>query len=205
MSTALNILGLTQEQAAKTEVASISEGFKPLPSGIYNGNIVQIGTFKTDSGATQFKIVVKVKDGRELTKYGNYLKKDGSINEYGQRDVMGALNATKIDLSTIQAQTIKTKCYGKEKDFNNFIGLEKAPVSVFVREVFEEGSQYEEQNEIEGIFDEDCKNSNGEDQSEKFTQKIEKKPVLRRKAKAQSGGSAKTAAAKGAGSVVSRL
>ncbi len=211
MASALETLGLTQEQVAKVEVASIREGFETLPSGIYEGNIVTVGTFTTDSGAIQFKIVVRIKDEkardgyRELTKYGNFRKKDGSVNEFGQRDIIGALEATKMDLAEIKTQTIKEKCYATERDFNNFIGVNKAPVTIFVRQVLEEGAQYEDQNEIEGIFDIEGKNSKGEDQTEAFMKKIEKTPVLKRKAKNNNTATATNKPATGASKVVSRL
>jgi len=186
MENLLKVVGISEIEANKIEVSTAKEDFKVLKSGIYTGNVNGY-IFKTDSGAKMLKIKATLHEpeGKVLEKYVNIVKKDGKPNEWGIKDLKELVSATGQKLEDIVVKPAIEKCYGKEIEVQETQGISSIPVTLFIREIFEEGGEYEQQNEIENIFDKDGKNEKGEDQKEVFLAKIEKKPVLKRKAKAR--------------------
>jgi hypothetical protein len=180
MSNVLETLGLSTEEVNNTGTAEVQEAYKPLPSGIYTAKLVSVGSFVSKEGAVMLKVETEV-DDREVTEYVNIKKKDGKSNEIGVRFLKMLADAAKLKLEEIETQNIKEKCYGKEVDYTKFVTFTGKEVNLFIRETFEEGAKYEQGNEIEFIADTENKNGAGEDQSETFLEKIEKKPILQKR------------------------
>ena len=188
MSNLLETLNISKEQVEKVEVASIREGKELLDSGIYKGTI-ELFIFTTSGEVKMIKTkstIITEENENVIESYTNIIKRDGKPNEFGLKDLKGYLFAVGLNIEDVETTLVEEKCYGSKKECNQVNIPENIPVSIFVRKVFEEGSDYPDYNEIEGIFDIDGKNANGEDQIETFMTKIEKMPVLKRKAKAKS-------------------
>ena len=186
MEDLLNVIGINEQEANEIEVAEAKEDFKPLKSGIYTGNVNGY-IFKTDSGAKMLKIKATLHepDVRVLEEYVNVVKKDGQPNKWGIKTLRELVASAGQNMSNLKTKTVKEKCYGKEVDAQEIQNISSVPVTLFIREIFEEGGEYERQNEIENIFNKDGKNEKGEDQKEKFLKKIKDKPILKRKAKSR--------------------
>jgi len=192
MSKLLDVLNISKEEISNVEVAEIREGKEILDSGIYKGTI-ELYLFKTketsDVKMLKTKATIIIDESEHILEtYTNIIKKDGKSNEYGLRDLVGYLAAVGVDINEIETTLVEEKCYGSKKECNQ-INLPKKQVTVFVRKVFEEGADYPDYNEIEGIFDENGNNAKGEDQIETFNAKIEKMPVLKKKAKTKESSS----------------
>lgn len=186
MEDLLKVVGINEQQANEIEVSTAKEDFKVLKSGVYTGNVNGY-IFKTDSGAKMLKIKATLHEpeGRKLEKYVNIVKKDGNPNDFGMKDLKELVSAAGQRLADLKVKTVREKCYGKDIDTQEIQNISSVPVTLFIREIFEEGGEYEQQNEIENVFDKDGKNEKGEDQKETFFAKLDKKPILKRKAKAR--------------------
>jgi len=185
MSDFLNELGLDTQAFNEAEAQEVGSGFKVLESGVYVANINLLCTFMTKNGAKMMmaKIIIPSEDDREITVYQNITKKNGEPNTIGTATFKHILDATGLDLSTLSTADEKLKTYGYESDCKVVKGIAKANIKVCVRQVFEEGAEYEDYNEIEAYLLSDGTNSKGENIEDAFKEKIAKTPVLKRKAK----------------------
>ena len=204
---ALEELGLDSEVIESTEAQEVRGAFEPLVSGVYKAKVKELATFVTPKNATQLKVIVipDSEPDREITIYQNIKKKDGSANEIGQATFRHIIDAMGVSASDLAVKTEKIKGYGKDVEAKVVQGISKKPITAFVRSVFEEGAKFETYNEIEAYGRADGTNSKGEDLVTAFKEKIEKTPVLKRTAKAQSGGGEATQATSADGTNVADL
>jgi len=192
----LEALGLDADVLNAAEAQDVRPAFKALPSGVYDAKIKELATFTSSKGAGMLKIVVEIPSEKDsdLTLYQNIKKKDGSANEIGQGTFKHILDACNKSTSDIAVKVEQIKAYAKNVDGNVVKGLDNSPIKVCVRQIFEEGANYEEYNEVEAYLRADGTNVKGENLVDKYLEKIEKTPILKRTAKAGSGGSSSTAA-----------
>jgi hypothetical protein len=188
MSTALEILGLTEETVKSIEVAEIKEGKQILPAGIYNGTIKVLCVFNGSKEPIKMaKIVYELKtaDGEsvEITDYINVVKRDGASNDIGARAINMAVQATGLELTDVEIKETEEKCYSSNQKVQMFSNVLNKPVTIFVRKVHEEGAMFPDYNEVTFVGNPAGENSKGEDQKEAFLDKVEKMPVIERKAK----------------------
>jgi hypothetical protein len=188
MSTALELLGLTPETAENIEIAKVKEGKKVLPAGIYNGTIKVLGVFDGSTEPIKMaKIVYEIKtdDGEpiEITDYMNVIKSNGQPNNITSRAIKMIAQATGIELGDVEIVEKEEKCYSSKKKIQMFSNVLNKPVTLFVREINEEGAKFPKYNEVEFVGNAAGENSKGEDQKEAFLAKIEKIPVIERKSK----------------------
>jgi hypothetical protein len=188
MSAALKLLGLTNETAKKIEIAEVKEGKQILPAGIYNGAIKTLCVFNGSSEPIKMAKIVyeaKVDDGEpvEMTDYINVVKKDGTSNDIGARVINMIVQATGSELTDVEVQEKEEKCYGSKQKVQMFTSALNKPVTLFIRKIHEEGATFPEYNEVSFVGNPAGENSEGKDQKELFLDKIEKIPVIERKAK----------------------
>ena len=197
MSNIFDELGLDQEVYNKAEEQTVREAFEVLPSGAYKAEIKELATFTTENGAGMLKAIVVIpeKDNREITIYQNTKKKDGSPNEIGTATFKHIIQATNVDSSTLSTKTETIKAYGKDVEGKVVKGLNGKPFLALVRAVHEEGAKFEDYNEIEAYARVDGTNAKSEDILTTFNEKIEKTPILNRKAKNPQANSSDTQAA----------
>ncbi len=185
--------GVDQEVFNKSEAQSVST-FELIPSGAYKANVTELITFKTEKGATQLKVVVKLKDsGKELKEFQNLNKKDGTPNEIGTatfRHILDAFGPAVDNLTTAEEEVVG---YKEKVKVSVVKGTENIDIIVLVREVHQDGADFEDTNEIEGFLRIDGTNAKGEELVSKFMEKIEEKPVRIKKSK---GGSSSKSAGK---------
>ena len=192
-------LGLDESVYNEAEEQTVSEGFKPLDSGIYKAKVKELAIFETDSGAGMLKIVVSpidLKDSlTDITVYQNIKKKNGEANPIGTATLKHILDACNTTLEEVVVKNEEIVGYGKPKQAKVIKGIQDKVILAFIRSVHEEGAKYETYNEIEAYARQDGTNAKGEDLTEAFKKKIEKNPVLKRKAKepVSNGTTAKTA------------
>jgi len=163
------------------EETSISE-FKLLDSGVYTAEVKECFIFKTNSGAEMLKIAVEVEEV-EIKMYQNIKKKNGEPNEIGVGRLKNLLVSCQIEQP--QLKLVKTAGYKDEVEGKRIVNVIGKKVKTCIRKVIEEGAEYPEYNEIELFCKPDGTNSKGENVEEIFKNKIEKNPVLKRKAKQQ--------------------
>jgi len=173
-----------KETLENAEAQEIRTGSGVWESGAYDVIFTEFFLFKSKSGAGMLKCTIADKNDKELTVYVNIKKKDGSDNEIGARFIKGALDAVGVDINAAKVETIVADYYGeKDKEVNSISDVLKKPLKACVRQVHTEGTEYENSNEIEAFLDKQGRNTKGEDQLEAFQTKIEKQPILERKAK----------------------
>jgi len=198
-NTVLDELGLSAEtfEAAKAEA---STGGNTRDSGVYKFEITEAAIFVTEKEAKMFKISFKDKDGEEFIDYQNtsYIaKKDGKNgvkkgdrveNKGGAHILKSLLAAAGIEPASLTLEDVKIKAYANEdvdaKSLKELIGR---AVICMVRKVEDSSSDYPESNAVEGYADIEG-NVNGSDENlTKWKEKIEKFPVLVKKAKKGTG------------------
>ncbi len=207
MSNIFDELGLDEKTFNEAEAESVQPAFEVLPSGVYGATIKSLFTFTSSKGAGMLQAVIHVTSSdRDITIYQNTKKKDGKPNDIGTRTFKSIIAAANADMSELSTKTEKVKAYGKEVDGKVVKGLDGKKIAVLVRAVFEEGAKFENYNEIEAYAKADGTNANGEDLLEEFKAKIEKTPVLNRKAKeGASTGSSSTQATTATGASVADI
>ena len=186
----LEALGLDAAVIDKAEAQEVRPAFKALPSEVYDAKIKELATFTSSKGAGMLKVVVNITDQEDtdITIYQNVKKKDGSANEIGQatfRHILDACNKTSADIA-VKAEEITA--YGKKVPGNVVKGLDKIPFKACVRQIFTEGSKYEDSNEIDAYLRADGTNAKGENLVDTFKEKIAKNPILKRVEKGQGAG-----------------
>jgi hypothetical protein len=147
-------------------------------------------TFVTEKGATQLKVTVKLKDSeKEITEFQNITKKDGAPNDIGVATFKHIVEAFGPAAETLTSSKQEVVGYKEKVNADVVAGMEKTDIIVLVRAVHEEGAKFEDYNIIEGFLKIDGTNSKGEDLVTPYLEKVEKTPVLQRKAKGGSGSS----------------
>lgn len=188
-------LEIDQTTYKEAEEQIVKPAFEVLPSGAYKAELKELATFTTDSGAGMMKAVVYIKSkDRSIDVYQNTKKKDGTPNDIGTATFKHIIQALNVDESELSVKEEKIKAYGKEVDAKVVKGVTGKTFVALVRAVHEEGAKFEDSNEIEAWARADGTNAKGEDLVETFNKKIEKTPVLQRKAKEGSAGNANTKA-----------
>jgi hypothetical protein len=195
MGTIFDELELDAATYSEAEEQTVRPAFEVLPSGAYKAEIKQLATFTTDSGAGMLycKIYIPSED-RDIEIYQNTKKKDGTPNKIGTATFKHIIQAVNVDSNDLTTKKEEITAYGKKVQGTVVKGLSGKPFLALVRAVFEEGSKYENYNEVEAWARVDGTNSKSEDIKTVFLEKISKNPVLQRKAKQQSGGNASTKA-----------
>ncbi len=182
MSDIFDELGLDKKVFEEAEAETVSN-FEVLPSGVYGASIKSLFTFTSEKGAGMMQAVIHItSEDRDITVYQNVKKKDGSANEIGTRTFKSIISASNADMAELSTKTEKVKAYGKEVDGKVVKGLDGKKIAALVRAVHEEGAKFEDYNEMQ-YARADGTNAKGEDLLEAFKVKIEKTPVLERKAK----------------------
>lgn len=193
MSDIFEELGLDASTYQEAEEQTVRPAFEVLPSGAYKGEIQLLATFEVESGAGMLICEVKVpSEDRVVTIYQNTKKKDGTPNEIGTATFKHIIQATNADSSSLTTKKEEITAYGKKVQGTVVKGLAGKPFTALVRAVHEAGAKFEDTNEIEAWARADGTNAKGEDLLGVFNEKIEKTPVLQRKAK--EGGNAATKA-----------
>jgi hypothetical protein len=207
MSNNYDLMGVSETTINNVEVQTIKEGFKPLDSGVYKGNVTEFATFTSSGGAGMLKVTFTPSDANAtpVTIYQNIKKKDGSDNEIGQATFRHVLDAAGKTLPELNVVNEEIEAYGKKVQGVVAKGMENIVVTAFIRNVFEEGAKFDKYNEVEAWGRADGTNSKGEDMVAKFKEKIEKAPVLIRKAKNTGGAAQSTAASAAAADIDSML
>jgi hypothetical protein len=113
----------------------------------------------------------------------NVVKKDGESSLIGAKTINMIVQATGIELTDVEVKEAKEKCYSSIKKVQMFSNVLNKPVTIFVRKIHEEGAKFPDYNEVTFVGNPAGENSKGEDQKEKFLEKVEKMPVINRKAK----------------------
>jgi len=188
MSNIFEELNLDQKTYEEAEAQEVRGAFEVLPSGVYNASIKELATFMTQNGAGMLKAVVEIPvEGedkpREITLYQNTKKKDGSPNDIGTATFKHIIQAVNVDSSSLSTKKETIKAYGKDVQGTVVNGILGKQFKALVRAVHEEGASYEDYNEIDAWAKTDGTNAKNEDIVTPFMEKIEKKPVLMRKAK----------------------
>ena len=196
MANIFDELGLDASTYEAAEEQTVREAFQVLASGAYKAEIKELATFTTDSGAGMLKatVVIPGEDNRELIVYQNTKKKDGSPNEIGTATFKHIIQALNVDSSALSTKKEEITAYGKKVEGTVVKGVAKKPFMALVRAVHEEGAKYADYNEVEAWARVDGTNSKGEDLLTTFNEKIEKSPVLERKAKEGNAGNSATKA-----------
>ena len=177
------------ETLANAEAQEIRTGAGVWESGVYDVVFTEFFLFKSKHGAGMLKCTIQDQDENTFTTYVNVKKKDGTDNDIGARFVKGALDAVGVDMNSATIKQIVGDYYAeKNQDVNSVDSVLNKPLKACVRQVHTEGAEYENSNEIEAFLDKQGKNGKGEDQLEAFAAKIEKQPILERKAKTPAGG-----------------
>ncbi len=195
MSNIYEDLGLDEATFKEAEAESVAPAFEVLPSGVYGATIKQLATFTTEKKAGMLIATIHVESAdRDITIYQNTKKKPvgdkpGEPNDIGTRTFKSIIAAANVEMSDLSTKTEKIKAYGKEVDGKVVKGIEGKKIAALIRAVFDEGSKFENSNEVEAFAKADGTNAKGEDLLETFKTKIEKTPVKIRKAKAGSGAS----------------
>jgi len=201
----MSLLGSFKEEVKNAEATTVSEGFKPLQSGIYPATLTKFGIYTNNFSSQSVFIEVEVKiDGedkpRVLSVDRGLTLKDKSINKGTMSLINNIFEITGVDIDTAEPVDDTIKTWGKEYTMEVYKDCYNHSISAFIRETFEEGAKYDKGNILEGIFDADGKNGAGEDQTETFMKKIEEKPVLVKTTKAKAattGGAGKAGTAAG--------
>lgn len=206
MSDVLNELGLDTAAYDKAEAQEVKPAFEALPSDAYKGKVKQLATFTTEKGAGMLIAIVAV-DGqdRDITVYQNVKKKDGSANEIGTATFKHIVESTNTPMSELSVKVEEITAYGKKVQGKVVQGIAGKPMMALVRQVFEEGAKFESYNEIEAYAKPDGTNSKGEDLVATFKEKVEKTPILNRKAKEGTASGAATATKAADGTNVDNL
>ena len=188
----LSGMGLDAKTIEETGAQEIREGGAPVESGAYKSTIKELATFKSSGGALMLKVTVHLdKEDKDMDEYQTVVNKDGKPNPIGQamfKHILDAALPTGQDGLTNKAE--KILAYKKEVDATIVKGLDGKPLIALVRQVHEEGAKYSDYSIVEGFARVDGTNSKGEDILTPFKAKIEKAPVMQRKAK---GGAAAAA------------
>ena len=195
MSDIFEQLGLDKSTYEEAEEQTVRPAFEVLPSAAYKAEIKLLATFTTDSGAGMLICTIGIpSEDRDITIYQNTKKKDGTANDIGTATFKHIIQATNVDSSALTVKKEEITAYGKKVEGSVVKGVAGKPLMALVRHVHEEGSKFENSNEVEAWAKADGTNSKGEDLIATFNEKIEKSPILERKAKAGSGGNAATKA-----------
>ena len=193
----LSSLGLDAATVAATKEQTVGAGFEVIDSGAYKATVKELFTFKSSGGALMMKITTHLeKEDKDIEEYQTVVNKDGKPNEIGQatfRHIMDA--ACPADQGSLSNKIEKVLAYKKEVDGTVVKGLDGKPFIALIRAVHEEGAGFSDYNIVEAFARVDGTNSKGEDLLETFKTKIEKTPVMQRKAK---GGNTASAATTGA-------
>ena len=193
MSDIFEELGLDASTYNDAEEQTVRPAFQVLESGAYKAEVTQLATFTTESGAGMLICTVKIPtEDRDITIYQNTKKKDGSPNEIGTATFKHIIQATNVESTALTTKKEEITAYGKKVEGTVVKGLSGKPFMALIRHVHEEGARFADSNEIEAWAKADGTNSKGEDLLSTFNEKIEKTPILERKAK--EGGSAATKA-----------
>ena len=181
----LEELGIEESTWKEAEAQTVNEGFKPIESGVYKATIKELGQFKTDNGAVMLKAKIALTDliDHEIDFYQNIKKKNGEDNPIGVASLKHILEALNVSASEIGIKNGEIEAYGKKREAKLITGVTGKPFLAFVRQVHEAGAKYENYNEVEGFARIDGTNAKGEDIATKYKEKIEKTPILERKAK----------------------
>lgn len=195
------------------EASKVMELAEALDANIYNGRIKEVSLFTTDSGAGMLKYTVEADyafDGetkhKQFTGYQNTVKKDGEENKIGlstlsQLIYAAGLTMDESDTSKTQVQTAstKSKCYAKEVEVETIVNIVDKPVLVAVRKIQEGDDEKTVKiyNEVEIVLALDGTNKAGEDQRDKFLEKIEKRPLIVRRPKEKTESNGKVSSTSG--------
>ena len=200
-NTVLDALGVSQEAFEEAKAAPSTGSFL-WDSGAYKVDIVEAAIFSTDSGATMFKLTLKDPEAdKTLTEYANtsytaksddkdgaYKKGDKVENKSGAKLFKSLLSALHLEPTALSISDGKTEAYGKEVDAK-IIDLAGRGVIALVRQVDDSANneKYGESNVIEGFADIEGNIDDSPEPLKKWLAKIEKAPVLVKKAKKSSG------------------
>lgn len=178
----LEELGMDAAVVESVEAQEVRGAFEPLDSGAYKAKVTELATFVTPKGATQLKVIVTPdsEPDRAVTIYQNIKKKDGSANEIGQAAFRHIIDAIGVPASDLNVKTEEIVAYGKKVEGKVVKGIDKKPMTAFIRSVFEEGAKFETYNEVEAWGRPDGTNAKGEDLVGPYKEKIEKQPILKR-------------------------
>ncbi len=203
--TALDALGLNQQQAAEVKSVKVEELQEYIPAGIYPAIIKTFGTYTSEKGSLMGFAELELTVDDKTRSVRDYIfipgdqsdekdekkkKKFSKIRENALAKINGYVEATEQKLEKLETQVIENDI---SKKFTNFIGIAERPVSCFLTVTHTEGGQYEWQNNVNNVFRPDGTNADGVDQKEVFLKNIEKRPINERKEKEASGGSGGTA------------
>ena len=178
-------MGLDATTVVETEEQKIGAGFEVIESGAYKATVKELATFKSSGGALMMKIVTHLeKEDKDIEEYQTVVNKDGKPNKIGQNTFKHIIDAAcPADQGSLSKKADKILAYKKEVDGSITQGLDGKPFIALVRAVHEEGANFSDYNIIEAFARVDGTNSKGEDLLDAFKKKIDKTPVMQRKAK----------------------
>lgn len=189
----LSAIGISAEVQAKAPVQDIKS--RTWSSQVSKCVINEAAVFKTQSGATMFKLSISNENGDKYEEYANtkYVAKnddrDGKFKAGEEVENMAGVSlVTALVAATgctdIAAKPAKFKAYAVEEQEGMALTGVIGKVALFaIREIHTEGAQYPQSNEISLITDLDGNNAKGEEVMSKFIKLIETNPILNRKAK----------------------
>lgn len=188
-----NILGISEEAYTESTGSTVSEGFKPTPSGIVKATVEQVATYQDPKfKQTMFRLTFKLVDGDRVVSYrsgktnssdiGTTIKPTAEQEAAGQpgsenggyvarvKSVLTAANMEMSGLSFGKKEKGKDN-FGREVELQLINGLNGKTVEIALRESHNsnlpEGAQYRESNDVEGVV-------NTEEEKEKFLEKVAK-------------------------------
>lgn len=196
MNDIFELTGMTRETFTEAKAEPTTGGFL-WNSGAYKVDIKEAAIFNTDSGATMFKLVLKDPEAdKELTYYANTaykakkdaddVKKGDKVeNKAGTKIFKSLLSALHLEPTALTITDTTIEAYGKENTPAKSLGLEGRGLIALVREVDDSANsdKYPLSNDIESFTDIEGKIDGSVEPLEKWKAKIEKTPVLVKKAK----------------------
>jgi len=214
----LDTMGISTELYEETKTEASTGNSFLWESGAIKVEITEAAVFGTESGAKMLKVSFKDADDREFTDYQNtsYIAKedkdkvkkgDRCENPGGAKIFKALLSAANVEPASATMSEGKIKAYGKD-DVDAIVidSLKGRSVVALVRQVEDPNSeQYPDSNQIEGYADVEGNINGSSENLDKWKLKIEKQPVLVKKAKKGSTAKATTATSDAAKSAAKSL
>ena len=194
MSNLLQTVGLSEETIKEVKVEPSTGSFL-WESGAYEVEVKQVAIFKTDSKAVMMKIdLFDPKEEKAFTEYVNtsYISKDEkkevTENKGGAKIFKALFSAIKLEPAQATTSNEEIDAYGKKVQADVVTNAAGRKCIALVREVNDPNKeQYQDYNVIEGFADIEGNIGGSDEPMKKWLDKIEKAPILTKKAKKKAG------------------
>lgn len=178
-------MGATKEDLDNATDQAVGDGFKPLDSGAYTGQVKSIIKYTNQWGGTSMVYTFDV-DGKEL-KYGGFDISEklatGLLNPGWLGRLKQVIFATASDATArFNPTPITFKNFGKDTEGEELQGCAGKNIMVLVRHTNdankEEGESYKYGNNVAAVVPMDGVDASGENAKEKFLEQAAKTPIF---------------------------